>query len=194
MDELEDTFSSDDTNMQTPATRKRVRRLLALLKDQQLYDTVVTPATVMSFKYLLPYSSACTRVRVKFTEDPVTGRKEEAYLSSERHRNDFARYIVSQLEAWKITDPENRDAVTVPYPLDIFLDCVVYDFEGEKAYPTVITWPCPIRHRTLYFFAYLNFDMPSGHYTIPELLALRKKGEVSRELLLKAYSPGIDLG
>jgi hypothetical protein len=194
MEETEETWSSDDNNMQTPATRKRVKRLLRLLKNQQYYDTVLTPATVMSFKYLLPYNSLCTRIRVKFTRDPVTGRKEEAFIRYERPRGDYAEYIVSQLEAWKITDPENKATVIVPHALDIFLDCVVYDFEGEKAYPTVITWPCPIRHRTLYFFAYLNFDMPSNQYTIPELLALRKKGEASRELLMKSLEPENELG
>lgn len=81
----------------------------------------------------------------------------------------------------------------VPLALDIFLRCVVYDFKGEEAYPTIITWPCPIRHRTLYFFAYLNFDMTPGQYTIPELLNLRKKGERSRELLEKAQEPENEL-
>ncbi|OIW27987.1 hypothetical protein CONLIGDRAFT_458080 [Coniochaeta ligniaria NRRL 30616] len=180
-------------SMQPPATRKRVKRLLRLLKSQQYYDTILTPATVMSFKYLLPYNNLCTRIRVKFTRDPVTGRKEEAFVRHERHRGCDFEFILSQLEAWKITDPENKDTVVVPLALDIFLKCVVYDFEGEKAYPTVITWPCPIRHRTLYFFAYLNFDMPSGQYTIPELLALRQKGERSRELFEKSLEPENDL-
>ena len=194
MEETDESCTSDDSNMQTPATRRRVKRLLRLLKNQQCYDTVLTPATVMSFKYLLPYNSLCTRVRVNFTRDPVTGGKEEAFLRYERPRGRHCEYMVSQLEAWNITDPENKDTVIVPHALDIFLQCVVHDFQGEKAYPTVITWPCPIRHRTLYFFAYLNFDMPSGQYTIPELLALRKKGEVSRALLLKSMEPENELG
>lgn len=194
MEETEDIWSSDNDSMQTPATRKRVKRLLRLLKNQQFDDTILTPATVMSFKYLLPYNSLCTRVRVKFPKDPVTGRKEDAFIRYEKPRGEYSEYIISQLEAWKITDPDNKDTVVVPKALDIFLDCVVYDFEGEKAYPTVITWPCPLRHRTLYFFAYLNFAMPSGHYTIPELLALRQKGEASRELLLKALKPERELG
>jgi hypothetical protein len=183
----------DDDIMQSPATRRRARRLLKLLKNQQHFDTVLTPALVMSFKYLLTYNNLCTRVRVKFTRDPVTGRKEDAFLRSETHRLDQAQFIVSQLEAWKIADPE-KEQVTIPHALRIFLDCVVYDFKEEKGYPTVITWPCPIRHRTLYFFAYLNFDMPSGQYTIPELLELRKKGEVTRELVLKAMQPENELG
>lgn len=169
--------------MQTTTSRNRVKRLLKLLKDQQDHRAVLTPATVMSFKYLLPFNQRlCDRVDV--INNNCSGF-DTINLPIIDWRDNYHPFITSQLEAWKITDPDDSEDILIPPALHILTRCYTQDFEFQEAHPTIITWFCPSRHRTLYFFAYTSIRMPSKKYTIPELLELRSKGDES----LKAIRP-----
>lgn len=174
------------TMLHDPVAKRR-RQLLKVLKARQKLDEDITPAELIGVKYNLPYHRRCTRVRVKHAHD------DEASVRLEVPRSAVPRFIMSQLEFWGLTDNEFSDTLRVPRAVEIFLSWLPTGVSTEATYPTIFTWPCPVRHRNLYFFAYVNLKMASKKYTISELLALRSTGQTSQDLLTRAIQ-NPDLG
>lgn len=151
----------------TPEVRRRTKRLLRSLSNLQDDDCTITPQTLLAAKYLLRVNSKCYCVN-------VTNADMLDHLALWCPRSELPNFIVSQLEAQQLTNPDS-DLVLVPPQVSVII-LSAYPPEPEgKDWPTLFRWYSKERHRYYCLFAYVRFKMGRKSYTIAELLAFRGK-------------------
>ncbi|KAK3944489.1 hypothetical protein QBC46DRAFT_279743 [Diplogelasinospora grovesii] len=143
--------------------RKRVKRLLRLLKELQKDDYVVTAPTLVEARHLLQISQRCVLVTIQ--TDPTST------FSFDCGHTFIPRFILSQLEAQKLTD-RSSSRVCISPPLTFIL-LSLSGSAREQVFPTLFRWHCSAKHRTYFVFAYIKDNMARRSYTINELLNLR---------------------
>jgi hypothetical protein len=166
--------------MRQPSHRRRAKRLLNLLKELQDSDCTITHPTLFAIKHLLLLHSRCKLIEVKIDSLAANSPLECC-------RSHLPKFIVSQLEAQRLTD-HCSESVSVPTVVAFVIQSLPSGCDYGKSYPTLFRWYHPPRHRTYYVFAHIQHNMPRQTYTVTELLALRAT-QASGKIMAMAANP-----
>lgn len=152
------------------SARTRVKQLLGGLRCFQKENTPVSPFLFIEIKHRFLLSRRCSRVHIQFEElDAARFDIPPFQLSG---------FLSSQLEVQQLID-KTRGGYSIRPILSFIELSLPSDPATQISFPTLFSWHCRPRHRTYYFFAYLNFKMPSATYTIDELLDFRPTEDYS---------------
>jgi len=170
---------------QSPSTKTRARRLLALLRGLQKKDWPIPPPMVFAVKHLLLQNSHCSIVQIKINPGEDQGCNLDHHL--------LPTFFFSQLDSQGLTDISSG-GVDPSWILQYILRSLSASSAGgprQKEHPTLFRWYSKPRHRYYYIFALLRHKMPRNKvYTIQELLSLQDH-QVCRNVQALAANPEI---
>lgn len=148
-------------------SRKKTKKLLSQLLEAQDFDLVVTRFVWMEAKYLLRIGRRCAMVKIQTDPYFICSRTVD--------REIIPNFIISQLEAQKLANPDARQ---IPFtPILNFI--AVRSPDDGPAFPTSFQWQSRETHKTHFIFAYIDCRMPSRSYSVQELLSLRGRDVAS---------------
>ncbi|KAH7146435.1 hypothetical protein EDB81DRAFT_934383 [Dactylonectria macrodidyma] len=161
---------------------RKAKSLLRWLKYCQLHCLSISSPILYLIKYTLRHKQKCRTVVLDYADD-------DEPLSPETDRISLPTFIYTQLQAQNITN----DYVLVEQvqPLLRFVQSVLPKPGHQGTHPTLFGYYCPEKHRTFWFFAFVEIKMGSRIYSARELLNLRHTpldGEVADHLRLKRKS------
>lgn len=143
------------------APGRRAKLLLRWLKYSQLNDSSLSAPTLYLIRYTLKYNNRCDMV-VFDNEDP---------LPPVLGNNKLPIFLYSQLDAQNIAN--DASLWTQVKPLLQFVRRHLPQSGHKGKYPTLFGWHSQARHRTFWFFAFIEIEMESRIYTARELLRMR---------------------
>ncbi|ERT00171.1 hypothetical protein HMPREF1624_03540 [Sporothrix schenckii ATCC 58251] len=156
--------------MASTTSSKRAKRLVNKLSELQYHDQELTGPICLSIKHDLRSSKYCKLAQVFSGPDTV--------LDIPVARGSARKFIVSQLEAQKLTNQET--SVVFFSPLIRYIVSCLPPVRGKwpPTAATIFTWHCFRTHRTFCIFAFVDCTttMPSYKYTAQQLLELRAFG------------------
>lgn len=146
-----------------PSYKKARKRLYKHLRYSQQDDVPLTAPMVLAIKHHLRHHLKCKHVFVAGVDH---------YALSLPRFHSYSSFLLSQLEAQKLTDPARRST-----QLCAAL-CAAQAFLAREpiqglAFPTLFSWFSKEVRRTYHLFAYLDTSMAAHRYTSAELLELR---------------------
>ncbi|CAM1509171.1 Fc.00g029100.m01.CDS01 [Cosmosporella sp. VM-42] len=162
---------------------KRAKRLVRSLSESQDYDEFLAASVIPLIRYTLLHSPRrCVQVSVELERSMKL--KPNAILF-----HNLPNFLRSQLVAQNITDNDSLwDQVK---PLLHFIQNHFRTIDLLRGFPTLFRWYCQERHRSFFFFAFVDFKMSSRPYSARELLHLRHaplRLDVARKLYEKLRS------
>lgn len=149
------------------SVRSRTKRLLKQLFELQVFDFELTGPFCLETKFLLRNSRHCSSIQITQDQDSDTSIPPVDCSV-------LPRFIGSQLEAQRLTASTTHQ-VPLTRLLDLILALIPSAVSRKDSCPTFFHWQCRRSHRTHFVFAFVAKDvaMPSGPYSVGELLRLR---------------------
>ncbi|KAF7545475.1 hypothetical protein G7Z17_g9151 [Cylindrodendrum hubeiense] len=146
------------------ATQHKVKLLLRWLKYCQLEDSTLSLPTMYLIRYTLKYNSRCDMMYFAEQEPPEP-------LPPHRDTDELPIFLYSQLEAQNLTN--DRSLWKQVKPLLQFIRNHLPQPGHKGKYPTLFGWHSQDRHRTFWFFAFIEIEMEFRIYSARELLRMR---------------------
>lgn len=147
-----------------PSSVKKARkRLYKHLRYSQQDDMPLSGPMVLAIKHYLRHHLKCKHVFVA-DADHCASSLPSFHLHSS--------FLLSQVEAQKLTDPARR-STQLCATLCAAQAFLARDSIKGPAFPTLFSWFGKEVRRTYHLFAYLDISMAAHRYTSDELLELR---------------------
>lgn len=170
--------------MATRSRKKTIKCLYGQLRASQLYDVALTAPTIVEIKHFLKNHPKCAQIWVQ--DNPqLTHALPSIPL-------DLPSFLQSQAQAQKQFADDYRRSVQVSVTLSFAAQHLARPPARTSSFPTIFRCLNPDSQRSFCLFVYLDFEMTSRIYTVPELLAL--KGSQSSQALLDRVKATPELG
>ncbi|KAK6084537.1 hypothetical protein SCUP234_03326 [Seiridium cupressi] len=163
--------------------KKTVKRLFSQLKIWQALDVALTAPCCVEIKHSLKNHPRCAQVWIEGTLQAI-----DISLSLP---SDLPLFLLSQLQAQRALANDPRPSVQVCVTLRFATQHLARERDQGNSFPTLFRCRNSGTQRSFCLFAYLDFEMPTYTYTVPELLRLR--GSQSSQALLDSVKLNPDL-